>query len=157
MNEQDYIGKKLSECPDGTVAVVNEGDGDIASVRALRNGIVVRVSPTPELRPNKPGPFPCDNYTVLHIIKLGEPRPKTLADCQVGEVWVKSEGTSDEIVYWRDWVNHACVSFKNRPDRTGRGVSDLSEIKITPDTRRLGQITGLMIDGKPWPAKDGDE
>jgi len=88
----DYVGKKLSECPEGTVAVVADLDG-LQHVRQHRNDLAW------DYGDDEPEPFgSASHYTVVQVLKLGEDRPKTLADEEPGVAWRNERGR----LIWRN-------------------------------------------------------
>jgi len=141
MKPEDYIGKKLSECPDGTKAVVINGSGwelvrDFIDGKALNAG---------------DGFGDGSAYTVTHILTLGKPRPKTLDDEEPGVVWKDMYGD----LHWRGDGAEVLISWQGgAPVHAADPASDYS---IYPEWTRLGPITGIEIDGKVYRGEGGGE
>ena len=142
MKPEDYIGKKLSECPDGTKAVVINGSGwelvrDFIDGKALNAG---------------DGFGDGSAYTVTHILTLGKPRPKTLDDEEPGVVWKDVGGR----MWWGDW-NRDVVLWSPEYDHPATTTHLAADVDIHSDWTRLGKITGIEIDGKVNRGEGGGE
>ena len=89
-----YIGKTLADVPDGTVAVV--WNSDALDVFACRDGDVYELDNAFGLiAPVVDAP---EAWEVLHIIKLGKPKPVTLLEAAQGVTMSQAElmSLSDE-------------------------------------------------------------
>jgi len=144
MKPEDYIGKKLSECPDGTKAVVACPQG-IEWVREYRDGNAYDCSAGRTFNCSAPS-----TYTVHHILTLGNPRPKTLADEEEGVAWLSRGG----YIRWRDGEKlMAC--HKSSPCRILQDANKPADICLSEQTR-LDKITGIEIDGKVYRGEGGE-
>jgi len=146
MKPEDYIGKKLSECPDGTKAVVVYKSG-MELVREIRGGTV---SSCGDDNPVNRGDG--SHYTVTHILTLGKPRPKTLDDEEPGVVWKDVGGR----MWWGDW-NRDVVLWSPEYDHPATTTHLAADVDIHSDWTRLGKITGIEIDGKVYRGEGGGE
>ena len=117
---EQYIGKPLSECPDGTAAVIELPDGDCL-MRGFSGGHYHYLKSDYTLGDRS---TTWDECRVVAILKLGTPKPKTLAEEEEEYVW---------------WVSCGEVMAFNRgnPEEVFKGA-------------RLGPITGIEIDGEMW-------
>jgi len=147
MKPEDYIGKKLSECPDGTKAVVVYKSG-MELVREIRGGTV---SSCGDDNPVNRGDG--SHYTVTHILTLGKPRPKTLSDEEPGVVWADEDGD----LFWNDGDGCACCMLLRERSHPESCESGPYAFDINPDWTRLGPITGIEIDGKVYRGEGGGE
>jgi len=145
MKPEDYIGKKLNECPDGTKAIVSDPNG-FECVREYRDGRAYDCRPFPLCHGDGSG------YTVTHTLTLGKPRPKTLADEEPGVAW-KGEGG---LAFWRDRSNGVYAKYPDGSYPLALSAS-YNGIAIGPDWTRLGKITGIEIDGKVYRGEGGGE
>lgn len=136
---EQCIGKKLSDCPDGTVAVVSHFDCD-REVRILDDAKAYSVGLDGNANEEF---FWADTYTVHHILHLGTPRPKTLADEEPGVAWKDEDG----FIHWRDVYGDACFvnSLDAYPKSNAGGASRLF---VKPTWTRLGKIIGLRFEGE---------
>lgn len=151
MQNEDYIGKPLSDCPDGTVAVVIPQGADSACVRMLNNGEPWWVGEDFALLSDDGGDP--SSYTVLAIIRLGKPEPRTFADVPPGEAWLDHDG----LIHWKDDSDEMCyldcsgVPSPNYPQEAK--AYSLTEGNWT----RLGPIEGIVIGGKVYGKDATDE
>ena len=145
MKPEDYIGKKLSECPDGTKAVVACPQG-IEWVREYRDGKAYDCSVGRTFTCSAPS-----TYTVTHILTLGKPRPKTLDDEEPGVVWKDMYGD----LYWRGDGAEVLISWQG--GAPVHAADPASDYRIYPEWTRLGKITGIEIDGKVYRGEGGGE
>ena len=138
----NYEGKKLSECPDGTVAIIDCAGLSVeillpgnkyASVK-IEDGEYVPdciFDGTPELS------------TVVQVLKLGKPRPKTFADEEPYVAWKDKDG----YLYWRDDFGEMCYCTEDRKpkgDNNGRRVT-LAAGRRIPDTyTRAGRVRVVL-------------
>lgn len=139
-NEQDYIGESLSDCPDGTDAVVTAPFLRVQEVRRLQDWCVYDIK-TDGSTGCKASSIPSD-YTVVHIIKLGKPRPETFADEEPYVAWEKPNGRER---LWKDrWGNMLFSS----PDCPASIVMycEPEDRSIGSDWTRLGRITGMTFE-----------
>jgi len=148
MKPEDYIGKKLIECPDGTKAVVSFMYRNDVEIRTVVNGIAHRC--TIEGVPLD-ATSPADEYTVHRIITLGKHRPETLADEEPGVVWKDMYGD----LYWRGDGAEVLISWQG--GAPVHAADPASDYRIYPEWTRLGKITGIEIDGKVYRGEGGGE
>lgn len=109
-----YIGKTLADVPDGTVAVVEYSESLKMIVRRFAGPSIVQ-------EPLDGGVWrsvgrSARHYKILHIVKLGEPKPVTLAEAVKAFLELPGKPTSD--------VADAIAAMRDALDREERGDED---------------------------------
>jgi hypothetical protein len=139
-NEQDYIGESLSDCPDGTDAVVTASFLRGQEVRRLQDWCVYDIK-TDGSTGCKASSIPSD-YTVVHIIKLGKPRPETFADEEPGVAWEDRHGNRR---FRNSFGEMIFISADGLPAMIHSNPNP-GAVPILPDWTRLGRITGMTFE-----------